>query len=79
MDREQQTFDELTIRLSRISDQTSAEFNRLSGALVKSQNKLTLLISRNMHCFQVVSDWQRLYLKLYIHHSMAVTMVVKYK
>lgn len=55
MDREQQKFDDLSVRLSHINDQASAEFKDISSQLVKSQNMLALLMTRNLHCFKVVS------------------------
>lgn len=55
MDKEQEKFDVLSVKLSRATDQGSASFKKLSAELVKCQNSLALLVARNMHCFKVVS------------------------
>lgn len=55
MDREQGNFDSLSSQLDRITNQASAEFKDISSELVKSQNRLALLMSRNMLCFAQVS------------------------
>ena len=56
MDREQHKFDDLSARLSQLTDHASAEFKNISSQLVKSQNMLALLMARNLHCFNVVSS-----------------------
>ena len=56
MDREQHKFDDLSVRLSQLTDHASAEFKNISSQLVKSQNMLALLMARNLHCFNVVSS-----------------------
>lgn len=55
MDIEQGNFDSLSSQIDTITDQASAEFKDISSELVKSQNKLALLMSRNMFCFNLVS------------------------
>ena len=54
MDEEQKKFDSLSTQLESIKNQASAEFKEISSELVKSQNTLALLMSRNMLCFNLV-------------------------
>ena len=56
MDREQHKFDDLSARLSQLTDHASPEFKNVSSQLVKSQNMLALLMARNLYCFNVVSS-----------------------
>ncbi|XP_067931643.1 uncharacterized protein [Watersipora subatra] len=56
MDKEQAKFDLLSTRIAQVPDQTSTLFQRLSAELVKSQQVLALLVSRNMHCFRMSSE-----------------------
>lgn len=54
MDSEQLRFDTLSEKLDKIKDQASSEFRSVSSDLIKSQNKLALLMNRNMYCFNMV-------------------------
>ena len=54
MDEEQKNFDSLSAQLELVKDQASAEFKEISSELVKSQNRLAQLMSRNMFCFNKV-------------------------
>lgn len=57
MDKEQSSFDSLSAQIDVIKDQASAEFKDISTELIKSQNRLALLMSRNMFCFNLVCMW----------------------
>ena len=54
MEREQSTFESLSSQLDDITDQSSASFTSVSTELIKSQNWLALLMSRNMMCLDIV-------------------------
>ena len=56
MDKEQSNFDSLSAQLDAIKDQACAEFKDISTELIKSQNRLALLMSRSMFCFNMVSE-----------------------
>lgn len=55
MDLEQRNFDGLSQQLSMVTDQASARFKQISQELVESQSRLALLMTRNMHAFDLVS------------------------
>ena len=49
MDREQHKFDDLSARLSQLTDHASAEFKNISCQLVKSQDILALMTTDIYH------------------------------
>lgn len=66
MEREQTTFEMLSVQLEGIVDQSSARFTKVSMQLIKSQNWLALLMSRNLICLDVVSIYAALSICVFI-------------
>lgn len=62
MDKEQDNFDCLSTQIESLTDQASSEFKDVSTELVKSQNRLAMLMSRNMYCFNLVSIYTDKYI-----------------
>jgi len=55
MTTEQERFERLSNDLAKVKDQASARFRDISSDMIESQNRLSLLMTRNLYCFNLVS------------------------